>query len=229
MQRGVPGFTRSLLLALTQFEDVRALSIGVDAHSAPPGVPHNTPFVWQDPVNDASLIVFMHPFGPGGKTPLPPPSMGQPVVLTPAEDCTYGPQDPAAPGSGRDILCFSWGDSNMGPLPDPPTVWQVFQLARLAFPGATVKASTLEEFVRRLQTRLEGGGAAALPVVTAEMGDTWIGGVASDPVKAQRFRAIQRMRSTCLVSESCTAQVCCLAPLLFLCCECTVPPGLHTS
>lgn len=48
--------------------------------------------------------------------------------------------------------------------------------------------------------------AAALPVLEGEVGDTWIHGVASDPAKSQRFRAIQRMRSRCLLEESCTAQ-----------------------
>ena len=50
-------------------------------------------------------------------------------------------------------------------------------------------AGTLEDYAR--------GGLAArgseLPVVTEELGDSWIHGTASDPVKLARFRALQRL------------------------------------
>lgn len=205
MQRGVPGFTRNMLQALTAYEDVRALSMGIDPHSAPPDVPYNTVFKWVDPSNaNASMLAWVHPFGDGGTTTS---DDGQPLPLSAPEDCTVAPANPARPELGRDVLCFSWRGANAGPLPDAAAVEAVFAAARRNFPGATVRASTLEVFMHRLRFRLQGMPPGVLPVVTADMGDTWIGGVASDPVKAQQFRAIQRMRSSCLLSESCTAQV----------------------
>ncbi len=42
-----------------------------------------------------------------------------------------------------------------------------------------------------------------LPVVTSEIGDTWIHGVASDPRKHARTRIVQRLRRECIDSGAC--------------------------
>ena len=39
-----------------------------------------------------------------------------------------------------------------------------------------------------------------LPNVTNEIGDTWIQGIASDPVKSAEFRAVARVIEECLLS-----------------------------
>ena len=64
-----------------------------------------------------------------------------------------------------------------------------------------VIASTFEKFVDELE-RFED----QLEVHEGEIGDTWIHGISSDPTKSKNYRAIQRMRSKCLLEESCTAQ-----------------------
>lgn len=67
----------------------------------------------------------------------------------------------------------------------------VFARVRAAFPHATVTASGFDDFSRPL---LEAAPALQLPVVTAEIGDTWIHGVGSDPGKLAEYRALLRMR-----------------------------------
>ncbi|HEX2575224.1 MAG TPA: DUF5054 domain-containing protein, partial [Aquihabitans sp.] len=58
-------------------------------------------------------------------------------------------------------------------------------------PGAEVRASTLEAFALALGAS---GAVGDLPVVTAEIGDPWIFGAGSDPVKVAAFREVLRAR-----------------------------------
>lgn len=83
-----------------------------------------------------------------------------------------------------EALAFLHSGDNLG----PPTADQVVAAhAALAhrFPGADVRASTLDAFARALAAS---GAEADLPVVTAEIGDPWIFGCASDPQKLAAFR-----------------------------------------
>lgn len=57
------------------------------------------------------------------------------------------------------------------------------------FPNAEIKASNLSEMANALEHY-----RGKLPVVTQEIGDTWIYGCASDPLKVARFRALARLR-----------------------------------
>ncbi len=61
-QRDVPGLTRAAVPFLTG-QGVHALSVGVNGGSAPPGVPHNTPFWWRDAATGTNLLAFWHPGG----------------------------------------------------------------------------------------------------------------------------------------------------------------------
>jgi hypothetical protein len=57
------------------------------------------------------------------------------------------------------------------------------------FPNAEIKAANLSEMANALEPH-----RGNLPVVTQEIGDTWIYGCASDPLKVARFRALTRLR-----------------------------------
>ena len=73
-------------------------------------------------------------------------------------------------------------------------VLDIFQKTQAAFPGAEVSTSTLDEFTLALQAaapRL----SPQLKVMTEEIGDTWIYGIASDADKVAEYRALLRMRS----------------------------------
>jgi hypothetical protein len=63
--------------------------------------------------------------------------------------------------------------------------WQL----RRQFPNANVTASNLTEIANALDPF-----RSQLPVVTQEIGDTWIYGVPSDPIKVARYREICRRR-----------------------------------
>ena len=98
---------------------------------------------------------------------------------------SYGATDfPAGADAG---LAFAHTNDNMGPqtVPQAAEVWRDL---RRDLPGADIRASTLDAFGKVLWERREG-----IPVVTAEIGDSWIHGAASDPVKLARFRALQRL------------------------------------
>ncbi len=66
---------------------------------------------------------------------------------------------------------------------------------RESFPGAEVKASTFDAYSQKLW---EAAPDLDLPVVTGEVGDTWINGIASDPIKVSRFKDLLRLRASLL-------------------------------
>jgi hypothetical protein len=86
-------------------------------------------------------------------------------------------------------LAFGHTIDNLGPQ-SPDEVRQVWSEMQTAFPGAQVVASTLDDFADALLPLRE-----SLPVVTAEIGDSWIHGAGSDPLKLARFRALQRLHT----------------------------------
>jgi Domain of unknown function (DUF5054) len=90
------------------------------------------------------------------------------------------------PGAPAALYVAHTGD-NQG----PQTIGQVedaHRQLRQRFPEAVVEASTLDAFAA------EALPDADLPVVTEEIGDTWIHGAGSDPTKVSRFRELCRLR-----------------------------------
>src|SRR5215212_4667173 len=88
----------------------------------------------------------------------------------------------------RDVLAFAHTNDNHG----PQTAAQVraeFAALHNRFPDARIIASTLDAFAERLLEVKD-----QLPVVTGELGDTWIHGVGSDPKKVSDFRELCRLR-----------------------------------
>jgi hypothetical protein len=88
----------------------------------------------------------------------------------------------------RDVLAFAHTNDNHG----PQTAAQVraeFAALRERFPHARIIASTLDAFAERLLEAKD-----QLPVVSGELGDTWIHGVGSDPKKVSDFRELSRLR-----------------------------------
>ena len=56
----------------------------------------------------------------------------------------------------------------------------------------------MENFLDVLQT-IRGD----LPVFTGEVGDVWLQGIASDPLKMAKFRVFNRERTECIKSGEC--------------------------
>ena len=63
MQRDVPGMTRAAIPLMAD-AGVKALSQGVNTASAPPGIPKNTPIIWQDPESSTSVLLWVHAGNP---------------------------------------------------------------------------------------------------------------------------------------------------------------------
>jgi Domain of unknown function (DUF5054) len=70
-------------------------------------------------------------------------------------------------------------------------VSNIYSHLRARFPAAHITASNLNEIAVEVSKFRN-----QLPVVTREIGDTWIYGVPSDPVKVARFRELARLRQT---------------------------------
>lgn len=78
---------------------------------------------------------------------------------------------------------------NIGPQ-SPDDVRATFASMRQRFPNARVVASTLDAFASRLPAV-----KAQLPVITSEIGDTWVHGVGTDPAKVAGFRELSSLRT----------------------------------
>lgn len=91
------------------------------------------------------------------------------------------------PGSDHAIAVVVRGD-NSGPH-TPHEIAEIYADLRQRFPRAKIVATNLTEIGNAVQPYRN-----QLPVVTQEIGDTWIYGVASDPLKVARYRELCRLR-----------------------------------
>ena len=88
----------------------------------------------------------------------------------------------------EDALAFGFTEDNVGPQ-TIEEVRRIYRTLEADFPGADVFASTLDDFGDALIAVRE-----TLPIVTAEIGDTWIHGAGTDPMKVAQYRALSRLR-----------------------------------
>lgn len=94
-----------------------------------------------------------------------------------------------------DALAFAHTIDNLGPQ-NPQQVLDAFEKIQTTYPHARIIASTLNDFAEKLEPV-----RPHLPVVTQEIGDTWIHGVGSDPIKVSQFRELLRLRTHWLVES----------------------------
>lgn len=136
---------------------VEFLHIGVNPASPAPEVPDL--FRWRDPGSGTEVAVLYHKSG-------------------------YG-SDLTLEGLDEGIVFAHTGDNN-GPQ-SPEQIVEQFARLRERFPGARIRASTMDAFAAALRTVRE-----SLPVVEQELGDTWIHGLGTDPGKVAAFRSLCR-------------------------------------
>jgi hypothetical protein len=98
----------------------------------------------------------------------------------------------------HDSLAFGHTGDNLGPQ-STEQVLQVYREVEQNLPGSHVFASTLDAFAQTLEPL-----RSQLPVVTQEIGDTWIHGAGSDPIKVARYRELLRLRQEWLSQEKMT-------------------------
>lgn len=89
--------------------------------------------------------------------------------------------------AGSALALAHTGD-NCGP-PAMPDILKGFEQLQHQFPDAAIFASTLDDFARDVLPL-----RSQFPVVTQEMGDTWIHGVGTDPLKISTFLELCRQR-----------------------------------
>lgn len=92
------------------------------------------------------------------------------------------------PGSDLAVDVEVRGD-NRGPHTSEE-IQKIYSSLRERFPTAAISAANLTDIANAVAPYRE-----HLPVVTQEIGDTWIYGVPSDPIKVARYREVARLRS----------------------------------
>ena len=161
----VPGHTRGLV-SLLAAAGVDLLHVGVNPVAAVPRVPLQ--FRWRD---DAAPTVGAAP-APEVAVMYQPGGYGDVQIVT-----------------GTDVaVAIDLTGDNLGPRSAAEVTAAFAELAE-RFPGARVVAATLDDVAAAMAAAHD-----ALPVVTAEIGDSWIHGTGSDPQKTAGFRALSRRR-----------------------------------
>lgn len=92
------------------------------------------------------------------------------------------------PGTNQAVALVFTGD-NLGP-PSQESVRETYAKLRADFPHARFVGSTLDAVAETLSPV-----RGELPVVTDEIGDTWIHGIGTDPTKVSRYRELLRLRN----------------------------------
>ncbi|WP_416173603.1 hypothetical protein, partial [Clostridium perfringens] len=88
-----------------------------------------------------------------------------------------------------EVLEFAHTGDNLGPQSEED-VEKEFNRIKAKYPNAEVEASTLDEFAKAVIKIKD-----KLPVIEEEIGDTWIHGVASDPVKVVQFKTLLTLKN----------------------------------
>ena len=174
---------------------VHTVSIGANGGSASPDLPGykasrdailSTPFVWQDVASGSSVIAHWHPGGYGRLNP----ESGE-GVLSSCIGTT------ALPGVA---MCLAFRGDNAGP-PEVAEVETNWKQMAAAFPNATaIKPGKFDDYFEQLQSP---SIRSKLPVVTSEVGDSWLYGCGSDPLKVQTMAVLARHHDACVADENC--------------------------
>lgn len=85
-------------------------------------------------------------------------------------------------------LEFYHAHDNAAP-PTPEELRQLYQDLSLKYPNAHIEAGTLEDFAQCAVNVCD-----SFPVLTEELGDTWIHGASTDPVKVSQFRRLLSLK-----------------------------------
>ena len=225
-QRDVPGMTRAVIPLLRK-RGVKAISVGENGACAPVNVPKS--FIWRDPPSGESILALFHPHGYGRRRRRRRrrrrllETDGSTYEQTSAEETedvedddptggpsiTVGPDGKVLPIDRENhcatvpfsgvAVCYAWNSDNKGPH-TYVSANAIFDAVEESFPQATVHASdAFDDFVTDVQPFLH-----YLPVVEKEIGDTWIYGASTDPLKVSKARACYRAREACAKAGKCS-------------------------
>ncbi len=141
------------------------------------------------PLLAAAGVKLLHiGVNPASSVPAVPPIFrwkagGSEIVVVYEKE--YGATTPLPGGL---TLSVNLTNDNLGPQ-GTDEIHQTYERLRAQFPGAAITPGSLDQAAEHLWARRR-----ALPVVTEEIGDTWIHGIGTDPLKVARFRELTRLR-----------------------------------
>jgi len=141
------------------------------------------------PLCDAGISMLHIGVNPACPVPCVPPicrwrnTDGKEIVLIYQGD--YG-DDMILP-DGETVVSIHFTGDNHGPH-SLSEIKKIYENARAKYPNATIAATSLNEVARDIMTMLD-----KIPVVTSEIGDTWIYGFGSSPLRIARYRALSRL------------------------------------
>uniref|UniRef100_A0A6B2KYN8 P-type domain-containing protein n=1 Tax=Arcella intermedia TaxID=1963864 RepID=A0A6B2KYN8_9EUKA len=179
-QRDVPGMTRAIIPILLA-NGIKAISVGVNGGSSPPDVPKS--FIWRDEETSSEIHTFYLSGGYGGLNGWFP---GEPFDWT------------SVPGS-TDIMVVAWRGDNAGPPPTAQDVISDWEKLQGEFPNANIISASFDDFLNAISSVPD----SYFPLITDEIGDTWIHGIATDPLKLSKYRRALKLRSECLSKGEC--------------------------
>jgi hypothetical protein len=160
-QRDVPGISRNIIPILKK-NNVTAISIGGNGGSTPPKLPPC--FIWED--SNKNEIYGLYTWPGYGMFPLTGNDKQQNMCVVDGLE---------------HALVYNWNGDNDGPSTDLSIYERHWNEISQVFPNAEIIPSTFDNFTQHLDNAKD-----KLPVVTAEVGDTWIYGVPSDPQKVSK-------------------------------------------
>ncbi|KAK8811442.1 hypothetical protein WA158_003176 [Blastocystis sp. Blastoise] len=176
----VPGQTAGIIPIMLK-NNITVFRAGVNVVSMPPNTPHI--YYWKDPASKKQVLAVAHRNGYGGQ-------QFKDVVLVPGYN---------------EALMVCYNDDNQGPFPSY-YIDSIFNSAKSWFPNAEIHASSYEDFFTPLLSKLNNPSTSPsipIPVLEREIGDSWIHGVPSDPIKLARIRAQNRARTLCEQAGDC--------------------------
>ena len=143
------------------------------------------------PLNDAG-ITMLH-VGVNGASAVPdvPPlcrwrnTDGKEIVLI--VQGSYG-EDMVLP-DGETAVSINFTGDNHGPH-SIQNIKDIYAAAKKRYPNATITATSLNDVALDIRKMMD-----KIPVITSEIGDTWIHGFGSSPMRIARYRALSRLYS----------------------------------
>jgi len=179
-QRDVPGMTVNVLPILKR-NGIKGISVGVNGGSTPPDVTNS--FIWKNPVTSDTVRAF---YVQGGYS-------GRPGIL-PWDRFTWT----GVPGSSH-VMVVDWRGDNAGPPLNVEEIFADWKLLEAEFPNAHIHPSSFDDYLWATMPIPDDH----LPLIDKEIGDTWIHGIASDPLKLGKMRLVQKLRSECIDQGLC--------------------------
>ena len=95
---------------------------------------------------------------------------------------------------GETAVSINFTGDNHGPH-SIEQIKQIYAAARTNYPNAVIEATSLNEVAKDIQKVID-----KLPVLTSEIGDTWVHGFGSAPLRIARYRELSRLFTTWLQS-----------------------------